>query len=91
MFFKTLCAKIAGVDELQENIKDLQQQIDDRDTIIKRIKIVTTGNHYGYSEKDKQYREENLINVKLRKIFELACTFDKTDDYLWDSYDEGEE
>ena len=82
-FIRNICGQIAGVKNLQQQIKDLQQQVDDRDTILKRIKIVSTSNHYGYSQEDKEYREKNCVNVKLRKIYELACEFDKNEDNFW--------
>lgn len=80
---KNLCGAIANVDSYKKQIKDLQQQIDDRDTILKRIKMVSTSNHYGYSKEDKEYREKNCINVKLRKIYELAREFDKNEESSW--------
>lgn len=89
---KRICGKISGKDKLQEEYYRLQKQLKDRDIILKRIKIVATSNHYGYSKKDKEYREKNCINVKLRKIFELAQTFDENDDLdFWDKLDELED
>lgn len=75
-----LCRKLDGYDDLLRQNDRLQNKIDDRDTILKRIKIVATSNHYGYSKEDKEHREKNCINVKLRKIFELACEFDAEDE-----------
>ena len=74
---RKICRKIDGYDDLLKKNDILQNEIDDRDTILKRIKIVATSNHYGYTEEDKKYREDNCINIKLRKIFELACEFDE--------------
>jgi hypothetical protein len=89
---KKICSKISGKDKLQEEYYRLQKQLKDRDMILKRIKIIATSNHYGYSKEDKEYREKNCINVKLRKIFELAQTFDENDDLdFWDKLDELED
>ena len=89
---KRLCEKIAGTDELKEEIKSLKKEISDRDIIFKRIKMVSTSNHYGYSKEDKEYREKNCTNIKLRKIFELACEYDPEDiKDMWCILDELEE
>ena len=75
-FIKKVCDKVAGVKELKDEIKSLKKEISERDMVFKRIKMISTSNHYGYSKEDKEYREKNLINMKLRKIFELSCEFD---------------
>lgn len=88
---KRLCDKISGNDELREELAVLQDEIHDRDLILKRIKIIATSNHYGYSQKDIEYRKKNCINVKLRKIFELASEFDETDKMeFWDDLEDEE-
>lgn len=88
---RELINKITGKDRLLQEIKLLEDEISDRDLILKRIKIIATSNHYGYSKEDKEYREKNCINVKLRKIFELACEFDETDELdFWDNLNEKE-
>lgn len=88
---RELIDKISGKEKLRKEIKLLEDEISDRDLILKRIKIIATSNHYGYSKEDKEYREKNCINVKLRKIFELACEFDETDELdFWDNLNEKE-
>lgn len=89
---RRFCEKVAGADELREEIEHLQTQVRNRDIILKRIKIVATGNHYGYSDEDKAYRDDNCVNYKTRRIFELAREFDKDDkiDY-WDELGQLEE
>ena len=38
---------------------------------------------------DKEYREKNCTNIKLRKIFELACEYDPEDiKDMWYTFDE---
>lgn len=74
--FKRLCEKIAKVDDYKDEIKSLKNEISQRDLAFKRIKMISTSNHYGYTKEDKEYREKNMINMKLKKIFELACEFD---------------
>lgn len=89
---KRLCEKICNKDELQKECEKLQKQLDERNLILKRIKIVATSNHYGYSKEDMEYREKNCINVKLRKVFELASEFDKDDKIdFWDELNDKED
>lgn len=89
---RELFDRISGKEELRREIKLLEDELNDRDIILKRIKIIATSNHYGYSQKDIEYRKKNCINVKLRKIYELACEFDKTDEMdFWDDLEEEED
>lgn len=89
---RKFCEKISRIDELRKENEFLRTQVHNRDIILKRIKIIATGNHYGYSEADKAYREENCINYKTRRIFELAGEFDKDDKIdFWDQLGELEE
>lgn len=91
-FVVGICRKICGYDALKKEIKKLETEVKNRDIILKRIKIVSTSNHYGYSKEDMEYREKNCINEKLRKIFELATEFDKSDKLdFWDDLGELEE
>lgn len=86
---KKICEKVAGVEDYKKEIKSLKKEISDRDMIFKRIKMVSTSNHYGYSKEDKDYREKNLVNIKLKKIFELACEYDPEDiKDMWVTFDE---
>lgn len=88
-FVKELCKKIACVDDYVDEIKELKKEINQRDLTLRRIKMVATGNHYGYSQEDKEYREKYCINLKLKKIFELACKYDKNDELdFWDKLNE---
>lgn len=87
-----ICRKICGYDDLKKELKDAERDVRNRDKILKRIKVIATSNHYGYSEEDMEYREKNLINSKLRKVFELASEFDETDEMdFWDDIEELEE
>jgi hypothetical protein len=84
-----LFRKLDGYNDLQKEKDDLQKDLNDRDIILKRIKIIATSNHYGYSKEDMEYREKNCINVKLKKIFELASEFDKNNELdFWDKLNE---
>ena len=86
------CEKIAKKEELLEEIKKLQEEIKERDIILKRIKIVSTCNHYGSSVLDREYRQQNCLDFKTRKIFELASEFDKDDKLdFWQTLDDLEE
>lgn len=86
------CEKIAKKGELLEEIKKLQEEIKERDIILKRIKIIATCNHYGNSILDKEYREQHCLDFKTKRIFELASEFDVDDKIdFWQELDKLEE
>lgn len=89
---RKICNKISNVDGLNKEVEDLEKEIRNRDIILKRIKVIATCNHFGTSVADRRFREENCLDFKTRKIFELASTFDKDDKIdFWQDLDDLEE